>query len=250
LSGGASVSSLDGSIDGGVSDAPAGDALAFDAGNSGDGAICSGFCDNFDDRTSGLGPWDSFAQLGNGVLTDMTISSDQFVSAPNSLHVHMPARVSGNADGVTISKQLPLVAGKMSIDLDVKVVGGTPGSGYANLMVLSLNDGYEGSLTTASGGTAMLMDLWVNFEDGGHIQPLFPVGAADENWHHVHYAAFYDPANGSLIATWDDAGVADLTGTTTYGTPPVPGVFTLTLGYADYPSLPAMDIYFDNVQVQ
>jgi hypothetical protein len=241
---------IDGSIDGNGSDViNQSDVLAVDAGDGGD-AACSGFCDNFDDRTTPQGQWDDYNQSGNGVLTDMSITTDEFVSAPHSLHAHMPARASGGADAVYLSKQFPLTNGQMSIDFDMKVVGAMSGfTGFANLMELNLGGDYAGSITAGGDGDTVV-DYWVNFPDGGHIQPLFDLGATGSGWHHFHYAALYDDTNGSILVTEDGNTYGNVTATVTYGLSPVPTSFIMTIGYTSQATLPVMDIYFDNVQVQ
>lgn len=257
--------SLDGLNDGGVSDASTANDASTDvtisdsptsdspitSADSGDAGACSGFCDNFDDRTTVQGAWDNANTNGNGQPTDLTIASDEFVSPPHSLHVHVPARpTSGGADISNLNENLPLTGGSMSIDLDVKVVGSETGfDGFCNLMELNVGGDYAGSITLGGGGNTVV-DYWVNFSDGGHLQPLFDLGTNDTAWHHFHYAAHYDSTDGSILVTRDGVTVGNVTGSETYGAGAAPAIFNMSIGYSSQPTSPAYDVYFDNIQVQ
>jgi len=253
--GDASSSLIDGSNDAPIpTDVALADAGA-DAGGDGDAAtVCTGFCDNFDNRTTVLGAWDSVFTTGAGDTSNATITSAEFVSPTHALQFHLPARSSGASyDTLNLSKVFPL-SGKVSVDVDVKIVGAAAGfGGFANLIELTVGGNYAGSATLGGGGN-VVFDYWVNYPDGGHEQPIFDSSGSglvvDTAWHHFHYDVVYDVTNGSLHATWDSRTVIDLTGIQTYGTAPVPAAYAVSIGYTDRPNLPAIDVYFDNVQVQ
>ncbi len=240
----------DGSIDGNGSDAINQSADVFAADAVTPATPRARFCDNFDDRVAVLGAWDNVLLSGNGMASDLSISSAEFVSPPHSLHAQIPARSSGGSDISNINKDLPLHSGSMSVDFDMKVVGSQGGfNGFGNLVELGVSGYYVGSVTVGGGGDTVV-DYWVNFADGGHIQPLYDLGPDDTSWHHFHYAAVYDPDNGSIVVTRDGASVANVSGVITYGNGTVPDVFNLAIGYSTEPTFPALDVYFDNVQVQ
>ncbi|MEO7110978.1 MAG: hypothetical protein ABI183_11120 [Polyangiaceae bacterium] len=250
LSDGGVSAPSDGSIEASVSDAITnGDApITTDGGDAG---VCTGFCDNFDNRETVPDGWDNVEVLGNGSASDLSISSTEFVSPPHSLHAHVAARMSGSADISNINKDLPLTGGSMSIDVDVKIVGLESGyDGFAGLLQLGLANDYAGSIA-GNGGGYTVVDYWVNFADAGHIQPVYPLGSADTNWHHFHYAAHYDSNDGSIFITVDGVTIVNVTGANTFGTSAVvPNIFNMSIGYSSQPTMPALDVYFDNIQVQ
>jgi hypothetical protein len=244
--------SSDGSIDANVSDASTnGDASITTTTDGGDAGVCSGFCDNFDNRETVADGWDALGTSGNGSASDLSISSTEFVSPPHSLHAHVAARTSGSADIANINKNLPLPGGSMSIDFDLKIVGSETGyGGFANLMELGLAGTYAGSITAGGGGN-IAVDYWVNFVDGGSIQPESDLGPTDAAWHHFHYAMHYDPNDGSFVLAVDGVTIANVTGSNTFGTGAgIPSFFNMAIGYSSQPTMPALEVYFDNVQVQ
>jgi hypothetical protein len=236
-------------------DANASESLATDSAittnDAGDAAICPGFCDNFDDRTTVADGWDHVGTQGDGQASDLSISSAEFVSPPHSLHVQIATRDDGGIDYSKITKDLTLNDDGLSIDFDLKIVGSQTGfDGYVNLMAISLGGSYAGGLSWNS-YQRIVADYWVNFADGGYTQPIFDLGPSDSRWHHYHYAVHYDPTNGSILLAVDGNTIMSQTGIDTFGTgAAIPNVFNFGIGYAESPSVPALDVYFDNVQVQ
>ena len=157
----------DGSIDSNGSDAiNQSDVFAADAGGD---AACSGFCDNFDDRVAVLGAWDNVLLSGNGMASDLSITSAEYVSPPNSLHVQIPARSSGSSDISNINKDLPLHSGSLlGVDFDMKVVPAAAKGGFNGFREiwsrLRVSGYYVGSVTVGGGGDTVV-DYWVNFAD-------------------------------------------------------------------------------------
>jgi len=233
------------SSDGSIASDGSGDAKADAVGS--DGSIVDGgvdscvFCDDFDDRTSGLGPW-------TNSTGPYDISTTESKSAPHSVHFHLPAIGPGFAQ-TNLNVDIPLQNGGVTVDFDVKIASDiSSAGGYFNFASFSLNGLYVGSVT--ANDTNWASDYWVNLPDGGHLQTTYGAGVSpDQGWHHFQYVVVYDEAKGSLRVTFDGVEMGHDTNVLTFASDPVPSDVNFAVGIGENGDLPELDVYIDNVAV-
>lgn len=224
-------------------DGSSGDATSSDGSSAADSGVdACVFCDDFDYRTTPQGAWQE-------VSGNVDISGAEFVTSPHSAHFHSDAQSSG-ASFDALRVPIALDGNATSVDFDVKLVTDLSGAGgFINVMTFTVDGNYAGS-ASAAGGQGYF-DYWVDFPDGGHIQPLVSTATGvDTDWHHVHYAIAYDSAAGRFAVSIDGTSLTDQTGLVTYGGAPDPTSYVLTIGLVTNGQLPAIDLYVDDVQVR
>jgi hypothetical protein len=147
------------------------------------GMFAQTFSDNFDSYTAGglvaqqsAGAWTTWSNAPGGA-EDVTVSSADAMSAPNSLYLSSTASTGGPDDLMKYFNATPLVSGNFNLKMDMKVEAGkaayfnlqgtnTPGGLYA--LDVYFKDNGTLSMSNASGGEMLNVaypnGAWFSFE--------------------------------------------------------------------------------------
>ena len=153
------------------------------AGDAARGRFCSaaasavGFCDDFDDRTSGIGPWTLDVSTGGTLAIDSTSS----VSAPHAL-VAKAASTQNAVYGFNVP-----ATSKVVLDFSIKVekiAVATSAMRFVSLGARDNPNAFRLDLVKSVGNTYELRTI-VNGEAIGESLPLDGLSAIESGWHRV-----------------------------------------------------------------